>query len=465
MAWDRKRDYDISSSSYTQLMDEKTTRYANLVRKAEQINRAQAGNPTKEEASFYYEASKICEEIMNMNLTQRAVYEQWKFRKIDCEDRIKEITNILAPRPAAAPESEPAVERNTQVNSAAPVGKASAGAKVATTSKSGFTTEFATKEVPVEMIEKWFKDVSGKDFSHVVGRTDLKERLLNEAAGFGWDKVDSALDINPVQCYFLYGPPGTGKTHLIKAFAAELKKKGFNFMQLTGSDIHNSFVGVAEKIVSAAFSVAAEQEPCLIFIDEIDNLCVSRDSKSEGHEQRLTVAFLEAYNRFKESGKRLIFMGATNHPGKVDEAMLDRVSLIKIPLPEEEDRLGYFDRMINGTENKGAVNLALEEGFTIEDMAAATDNHSYRDLDRLKMSMLSKLKTMAIEKYTVLDEDGKVDQQATDEKASDAIIRGEIMLTRELFEQTQKENLPSDKTRSTQELKEFEKRVYAVANE
>ncbi len=461
MAWDRK--YDISGSSYMQMMDEKTTRYTNLVRKAEQINRDQAGKPTKEEATFYYEASKICEEIMNMNLTQRAVYEQWKYRKMDCEDRIKEITDILAPRPAAVPENEPVAERNTQRN--AVYNKQPADSKAATTSKSGFTTEFATKEVPVEMIEKWFKDVSGKDFSHVVGRTELKERLLNEAAGFGWDKVDSALDINPVQCYFLYGPPGTGKTHLIKAFAAELKKKGFNFMQLTGSDIHNSYVGVAEKIVSAAFSVATEKEPCLIFIDEIDNLCVSRDSKSEGHEQRLTVAFMEAYNKFKESGKRLIFMGATNHPGKVDEAMLDRVSLIKISLPEEEDRVGYFDRMINGTESKDAVRLALEEGFTVEEMAAATDNHSYRDLDRLKMSMLSKLKSLAIEQYTVLDENGNVDQQATDEKASDAIIRGEIILSRELFAQTQKENPPSDKTRSRQELKEFEERVAAVANE
>lgn len=461
MAWDRK--YDISGSSYMQMMDEKTTRYANLVRKAEQINRDQAGKPTKEEATFYYEASKICEEIMNMNLTQRAVYEQWKYRKMDCEDRIKEITDILAPRPAAVPENEPVAERNTQRN--AVYNKQPSDSKAATTSKSGFTTEFATKEVPVEMIEKWFKDVSGKDFSHVVGRTELKERLLNEAAGFGWDKVDSALDINPVQCYFLYGPPGTGKTHLIKAFAAELKKKGFNFMQLTGSDIHNSYVGVAEKIVSAAFSVATEKEPCLIFIDEIDNLCVSRDSKSEGHEQRLTVAFMEAYNKFKESGKRLIFMGATNHPGKVDEAMLDRVSLIKISLPEEEDRVGYFDRMINGTESKDAVRLALEEGFTVEEMAAATDNHSYRDLDRLKMSMLSKLKSLAIEQYTVLDENGNVDQQATDEKASDAIIRGEIILSRELFAQTQKENPPSDKTRSRQELKEFEERVAAVANE
>ena len=445
--------YDISGTSYTKMMDEKTSCYTGLIRKAERLNRDQGGKPTKEEAGFYFEAAKVCEEIMNMNLSQRAVYEQWKYRKLDCQEQIKRITDILAPKPAYVPPT-PAAAAETKAQRIPQTGKAG-DAPAATTSNSGFTTQHATKEVPVEMIEKWFQDVSGKDFSHVVGRTELKERLLNEAAGFGWDKVDSALDINPVQCYFLYGPPGTGKTHLIKAFAAELKKKGFQYMQLTGSDIHNSYVGMAEKIVAAAFAVATEKEPCLIFIDEIDNLCVSRTGKAEGHEQRLTVAFMEAYNKFKESGKRLIFMGATNHPGKVDEAMLDRVTLIKVPLPAEEDRVGYFNRMVGDKLN-------LEAGFTVEDMAAATDNHSYRDLDRLKTSMLIKLKSQAIAQYRVLDAQGNVDQQATDAKASEALINGQVPLTRELFAQTQKENPPSDKAKSRQELKEFEERVAAA---
>lgn len=449
----RDKKYDIGGTNYTQIMDEKTTRYTNLVRKAERINREQSGKPSKEEANFYYEASKVCDEIMSMNLSQRAVYEQWKYRKLDCEDNVKRITDILVPT-APTPDriAQKIQDREKYASDSQPTAN----------SKSGFTTDYASKEVPVEMIEKWFKDVSGKGFENVIGRTDLKDRLMNEAAGFGWDKVDSALDINPVQCYFLYGPPGTGKTHLIKAFASELKKKGFSFMQLTGSDIHNSYVGVAEKIVTAAFAVATEKEPCLIFIDEIDNLCVSRDGKAEGHEQRLTVAFLEAYNKFKESGKRLIFMGATNHPGKVDEAMLDRISLIRIPLPAEEDRQAYFDRMVNGADGQSTAKLALEEGFTAAEMAAATDNHSYRDLDRLKNSMLAKLKTQAIVQYRVLDPEGNVDQKATDEQASKAIFDGAVALTRTLFEQTRKENPPSDKTRICMELKEFEEHVAAA---
>lgn len=455
-----KRDrYDISGSSYTQTMDEKSTQYANLIRRAEERNRDMDGKPTKEEANFYYQAAKVCEELMSMNLSQRAVYAQWNYRKMDCESNFNRIADILAPPPPPKKE-EPAPQKQPQSNNSA-VKTASADTKAPTTSKSGFTTEHASKEVPVEMIEKWFQEVSGEGFDHVIGRTELKKRLLNEAAGFGWNKVDSALNINPVQCYFLYGPPGTGKTHLINAFASELAKKGFHFMQLVGSDIHASYVGVAEKIVTAAFAVAAEKEPCLIFIDEIDNLCVSRDSKAEGHEKRLTVAFMEAYNRFKKSGKRLIFMGATNHPGMVDEAMLDRITLIKIPLPAEEDRIGYFDRMTFENE-AGKSKLTLEPGFTVEDMASVTDNYSYRDLDRLRDFMLAKLKGQAIQDYEITDENGNVDQAATDERASQAIINGEVMLTRALFEQTRKENPPSDKTRSRQELKEFEERAAAV---
>lgn len=453
--WNQK--IDISGTNYTQTMDEKTTRYTNLVNKAERINRNQGGKPSKEEANFYYEASKVCDEIMNMNLSQRAVYAQWKYRKLDCEENIKRIADILAPAPPAPDPDRIAQKIQDQ-------GKYGSDSRGASRSKSGFTTEYASKDVPVEMIEKWFKDASGKGFEGVIGRTDLKNRLMNEAAGFGWNKVDAALDIDPVQCYFLYGPPGTGKTHLIEAFASELKKKGFGFMQLKGSEIRSSFVGVAEKIVTAAFAVAAEKEPCLIFIDEIDLLCVNRNGKAEGHEQRLTGAFLEAYNDFKKSGKRLIFMGATNHPGNVDVAMMDRVSLIRIPLPAEEDRLIYFERMVNGTDGQAAAKLTLEEGFTAAEMAAATDNHSYRDLNRLKASMRAKLKAQAIAQYPVLDPEGNVDQKATDERASKAIIDGEVVLTRALFEQSRKENPLSDKTEIRRELEEFEKRVAVVSD-
>lgn len=458
----RDRRYDISGTGFTQLMDAKTTDYNTFIRKAERANRDNKGNPSKDEATFYYNAAKICEEIMNMNLSQRHVYEQWKGRKLDCEDEFKRITDaLLPPAPEPEPVPEPAAKPDPQK---IPSKKSAAPAKTAKKSSGncpeGLAQQHATKEISVDDIESWFPEVPEKGFEGIIGRTEVKERLINEAASFGWEKLDSALDINPVQCYLLYGPPGTGKTHLVKSFAGELRKKGFNYMQLAGSQIHSPYVGIAEKIACAALSVAIDASPCLIFIDEVDNLLVSKSGKVEGHEARLTTAFREAFTAFTDSGKRLIFMGATNHPGRMDEPMLDRFTLLKIPLPAEEDRLGYFDRMVNTTkDNKKTAKIFLEEGFTIEEMAEATENHSYRDLNRLKNSMLARLKAQAMQEYRILDENGKVDLEASDEQASAAIHSGDIVLTRAIFEQIRKENPPSDKTEIRQELMEFEKRV------
>ena len=253
---------------------------------------------------------------------------------------------------------------------------------------------------------------------------------------------------------FFYGPPGTGKTYLIEAFASELMEKGFKYIRLLGGDIHASLVGVAEKTVQIAFKEAIDNEPCLIFIDEIEDVCVDRNnSKAEGHEKRLTVAFLEAYNLLRESGKRVIFMGATNHPGQVDSAMLDRVKLIRIPLPDEEAREAWFARKLD--------TLTLEDGFSYSDMAAATDNYSYRDLIRLQDAIAIKTKRQTIESYRVETYSGDLDQERTDIAGSGALRGGAMVLTRELFDKTREENPPSDKARILAELRSFEENLSA----
>lgn len=445
----RKNKYDLSDTSYIQKQDEKVTRFTNLLREAESIRADNKGEPTEKEAEIFGKAGKICEEIMALNLSQPAVYDQWKVRKNICLERLAEIRDALAPPPAPV-QSEPAPASHANYN--APKASGSAGKRGETkTTKSGFKTKNACSDVSAETIESWYRDQVDHDFSAVKGNEQLKRRLLNEAASIGWDRVDAELKISPVQCYFFYGPPGTGKSFIIEAFAGELIKKGFSFIQLRGSDIHASHVGVAEKTVQIAFEEAVDNSPCLIFIDEIENVCVGRGNKSEGHEKRLTVAFLEAYNHIQSSKKRVIFMGATNYPDQVDEAMLDRIKLIKLPLPAEEVREDYF--------KTGFGNLQLEEGFTAADMAAATDNHSFRDMGRLKESIVSELKDQAIEKYAIMDENGELDQNATDIRISEAIRSGEIKLSRALFEQTRQENPPSDKTDIREKLQKFEEKI------
>lgn len=443
----RNNKHDISGTSYTMTMDEKITRYTNLVRQAERTNYACGGRPTKEEATFYYQAAKICEEIIALNTSQRAVSAQWRMRKQDCEDNVKRITDILAPAPAAPqpqPTAAPVSEERVSVGAAAAIPQQNG----LISTKSGFTTRNACRDVPAETIERWFNHTLNHDFDDVSGMEELKQRLSDEAASLGWSRIDRELNINSVQSYFLYGPPGTGKSFIIQAFAAELKKKGFNFMQLMGGEIHASLVGVAEKTIQIAFQEAIDKAPCIIFIDEIENVCVKRGKNAEGHEKRLTVAFLEAYNLLRQCDKRVIFMGATNHPGSVDEAMLDRVKLVKIPLPTEKAREAFFDRAFG--------NLAMEENFTTADMADLTQDYSYRDMGNLKDVITSKVKAIAIRENTVLDAEGNIDQEASDIQASEAIHNGSIVLSRELFEECRDELVLVDMSEINRELKEFE---------
>ena len=452
MRWDKKG-YDLSAAAYIQSMDEKTTCYNNLIRKAERLSRELGGKPTNQEAQLYFDAVKVCEEIISMNLSNRAIAEQWKVRKLECEAQVKRITDILCPPPLKEPIKESSPTKDSP--------KKKEFEKAPTKTKSGFETQYASKDVPIEMIEGWFKEIPAKGFESVVGRTEIKEKLIAEAGDFGWDKLDAVLNLSPVTCYFLYGPAGSGKSFLINSFIHELSERSkvdadeeFNYIHLVGSEIHSKYVGEAETIVRTVFNVAVEHAPCFVFIDEIDNLCVDRSSDVDSHERRLTVAFMEAYDSFINSGKRLVFMGATNHPLKVDTAVRTRCRLIPIPLPAEEDRAVYFSRMINSD-----AKLFLEEGFTPEDMAAVTDNYGYRDMDGLKQALMAKIKATAIQEYKVLDDNGNVDRKASDERVSQAILSGEFKITREMFNQIQKENPPEDQSELRQELQEFESRT------
>ena len=193
-------------------------------------------------------------------------------------------------------------------------------------------------------------------------------------------------------------------------------------------------------------------------MDEVEGVCVNRSkSNIQSYEIKLTVAYLEAWNNLRKSGKRVVFFGATNHPGDVDPAMLDRVNMIRLPLPDEDAREKYFKRL---TEK----NLTLEPGFTCADMVEGTDNFSFRELDSLKNSILVQLRDQLTrdESNWVLDEKGGKDQDATDERLSALLENGTLTLTltRELFERQKKElGLPKDKSAVRAELIAFEQGV------
>lgn len=436
--------YDLSNTSYSGKMNEKTHQYNNYINNAEAVRVKNDNKPSAEEAELYQSAAKVCGEIMAINNTQRNVYSQWKARRDDCIKKMERIAAALNP----APESSKTVgARNVNVEVE--------DKQIVSSTSSGFKTKNACKDVSATTIEGWYKSMPRHSMDDVSGMESVKDLLMNHVSSAGWSRLDEILGIPPFQSFFFYGSPGTGKTYIIEAFAHEMMKQGFKFIRLLGGDIHASLVGVAEKTVEIAFQEAIDNEPCIIFIDEIENVCVNRSLPNiQGHEKSLTVAFLEAYNLLKGSGKRVIFLGATNYPSQVDEAMLDRIQLVKIPLPNLDNRIDFFKRTFNV--------LKPSSDFSFEEMAELTENYSFRDLGRLSDTIAIRIKSCALDEYAVTDEAGNLDEESTSQRAVDAIMSGELSVSRELFEQIQKELPPSDKTRINEEIEAFEQRVRGI---
>ncbi|SFF95665.1 proteasome regulatory subunit [Halopelagius inordinatus] len=151
--------------------------------------------------------------------------------------------------------------------------------------------------------------------------------------------------IDPPSGVLLYGPPGTGKTMLAKAVANQTDA---SFIKMAGSELVHKFIGEGAKLVRDLFEVARENEPAVIFIDEIDAIASKRtDSKTSGDAevQRTMMQLLSEMDGFDERGEIRI-IAATNRFDMLDPAILrpgrfDR--LIEVPKPNEEGRSIIFE--------------------------------------------------------------------------------------------------------------------------
>ena len=177
-----------------------------------------------------------------------------------------------------------------------------------------------------------FKDVAGEAKESL---TEIVDFLHNPAK---FTKIGAKLPKGAL----LVGPPGTGKTLLAKAVAGEAKVP---FFSLSGSDFVEMFVGVGASRVRDLFKQAQEAAPCIIFIDEIDAIGKSRDSKYGGNDEREQTLnqLLSEMDGF-DSSKGLLVLGATNRPEILDPALL---------------RPGRFDRrvIVERPDLKGRVSI------------------------------------------------------------------------------------------------------------
>ena len=147
--------------------------------------------------------------------------------------------------------------------------------------------------------------------------------------------------IKPPKGVLLYGPPGTGKTLLARALAYQIDAK---FLKVVASSIVDKYIGESARVVREMFSYAKENQPCIIFIDEVDAIGGKRlaeGSSADREIQRTLMELLNQLDGFDDLGQVKTVM-ATNRPDTLDPALLRPGRLdrkIEIPLPNEASRL------------------------------------------------------------------------------------------------------------------------------
>jgi proteasome regulatory subunit len=226
-----------------------------------------------------------------------------------------------------------------------------------------------------------YADIGGIDDQVREVREAVEEPLTNP-------EMFAEVGVDPPSGVLLYGPPGTGKTMLAKAVANETDA---TFIKMAGSELVRKFIGEGSRLVRDLFELAAEREPAVIFIDEIDAVASKRtDSKTSGDAevQRTMMQLLSEMDGFDDRGDVRI-MAATNRFDMLDEAILrpgrfDR--LIEVPKPGAEGRskiLEIHTRDMNVASDVDFADLAetLEDysGADIAALATEAGMFSIRD--------------------------------------------------------------------------------------
>jgi vacuolar protein-sorting-associated protein 4 len=145
----------------------------------------------------------------------------------------------------------------------------------------------------------------------------------------------------PASGILLYGPPGTGKSYLAKAVATEVNG---TFFSVSSSDLMAKYQGESEQNVKALFESARAAKPAVIFLDEIDSVCSQRGGGNDSESSnRVKTEFLVQMQGVGSQNDQVLFLGATNLPWNIDEAMRRRFQKrIYIALPDTFARTTMF---------------------------------------------------------------------------------------------------------------------------
>ena len=215
---------------------------------------------------------------------------------------------------------------------------------------------------------------TGVTFADVAGQDEAKESLTEMVDFLHNPGKYIEIGARLPKGALLVGPPGTGKTLLAKAVAGEANVP---FFSLSGSDFVEMFVGVGASRVRDLFKQAQSMAPCIIFIDEIDAIGKSRDSRYGGgnDEREQTLNALLAEMDGFDSSKGLVILAATNRPEVLDKALLRPGRFDRRIIVERPDLKGRIDVL-----KVHAKNVCMDETVDFKEIALATSGAVGSDL-------------------------------------------------------------------------------------
>ena len=217
---------------------------------------------------------------------------------------------------------------------------------------------------------------TGITFADVAGQDEAKESLVEIIDFLHNPQKYAAIGAKLPKGALLVGPPGTGKTLLAKAVAGEASVP---FFSISGSDFVEMFVGIGASRVRDLFQQAAKVAPAIIFIDEIDAIGRTRDSKFGGNDEReQTLNQLLAEIDGFDSSKGVVILAATNRPEILDKALLRAGRFDRRIIVDRPNLAGRYQTLRVHTKN-----IKLAEDVDLHKIAQATAGAVGADLANL----------------------------------------------------------------------------------
>lgn len=245
-----------------------------------------------------------------------------------------------------------------------------------------------------QMIRRTMTVGSNVPWDNVVGLEEAKEmvkRGVVEPLVYPHWYGNESHQIKPSLGVLLYGPPGTGKTELAKAAATEARATFFN---VSVSTLKNKYHGNSERLCRVLFEMARRHTPSIIFLDEAEALLGSRDNDdSDSLSSAMVNVFLAQLGGVGCDQGNVFLIAASNLPWKIDEAIVRRLKVIHVPLPDKEARKTIF--MLNierKCEGKWQTRVLSDENY--ERLAEASEGYSGSDISNVVANAKAQLRNV-----------------------------------------------------------------------